>query len=353
LLSSCGSKSGPDNEQNALRPAGPYADQILDLTRPFFWIAVVVGIGVLAATIYVALRFRVKPGDDKMPKQTHGNTVLEVSWTIIPALILAVMAVPTVAVIFDLAERPTGPEVVNVTVTARQWWWQFSYDDNENLQTANELHIPAGRPVALTLVGPPACVGENCYDNGVLHSFWIPELNGKKDVVPGRRQFLKLFADKPGTYRGQCAELCGKEHGFMPIVVEVKSKEDYAAWRDEQKKKGAAVAVNPNKVWELADLVSHGQTVFNANCAACHQPTGAGNTAIGAPALVGDKVVLGPKDHQIDVVLNGQNNGKMPPWKGVLSDVDIASAITYTRNSWGNKAQENVVQPSEVKAARK
>jgi len=159
-------------------------------------------------------------------------------------------------------------------------------------------------------------------------------------------------ADKIGTYRGQCAELCGKEHGFMPIVVEVKSKEDYAKWVGEQKQKLQAAADDPNKVWDLKALVAHGEEVFNANCAACHQANGSGNTALGAPALVSDKVVLGPKQHQIDVVLNGQNNGKMPPWKH-LSDVDIASVISYTRNTWGNKASEGVVQPSEVKAERK
>jgi cytochrome c oxidase subunit 2 len=259
LLASCGSKSGPDNEQNALRPAGPYADQILDLTRPFFWIAVVVGIGVIAGTIYVALRFRTKPDDDKMPKQTHGNTVLEVSWTIIPALILAVMAVPTVAVVFDLAERPTGPEVVNVTVTARQWWWQYTYEDEDGLQTANELHIPAGRPVALTLVGPPACAGERCYDNGVLHSFWVPELNGKKDVVPGRRQFLKIFADTPGTYRGQCAEYCGLSHADMRLSVIAHDEAGYEAWLASQKSPGAGKAA-----------LEEGVQNAKWGCATCH-----------------------------------------------------------------------------------
>ena len=138
----------------------------------------------------------------------------------------------------------------------------------------------------------------------------------------------------------------------MPIVVEVKSKDDYARWRDEQKKKFAAAAEDPNRVFQLTELIDRGHKIFDANCAACHQTSGTGNAAIGAPPLVGDKVVLGPKEHQIDVVLNGQNNGKMPPWKH-LSDVDLASVISYTRNSWGNKADQNVVQPTEIKAARK
>src|SRR3954452_3279123 len=162
LLASCGDSTGPDNKQNALRPAGPSAKKILDLTRPFFWIAVAVGIAITVGTFYVALRFREKPGEERAVKQVHGNTVLEVSWTIIPALILAVMAVPTVATIFSLAKRPVGPNVVHVTVSARQWWWQFTYDDN-NIVTSNQLHIPVGTPVSLTLQGPPLCSGQGCY----------------------------------------------------------------------------------------------------------------------------------------------------------------------------------------------
>jgi cytochrome c oxidase subunit 2 len=236
LFASCG--GGNDNDQNALHPAGPYANKILDLTRPFFWIAVAVGVGVVGGTIFVALRFRVKPGEERAVKQVHGNTILEMSWTIVPALILLVMAVPTVATVFDLAKRPKGPEVLNITVTARQWWWEYSYQDGTNIETANEMHIPIGVPVALTLVGPPqqssSCEGPQCYQNGVIHSFWIPELNGKKDVVPGRHQFLKLFADKPGNYSGQCAEYCGLSHADMRARVVAQTPEDFRTWQQQQ-----------------------------------------------------------------------------------------------------------------------
>jgi len=229
VLASCGNSSGPSNKQNALRPAGPYAHKILDLTRPFFWIAVVIGVGVTAGTIYAALRFREKPGEERFPKQTHGNTVLEVTWTIIPAVILATMAVPTVATIFELAKKPEGPNVVHVTVSARQWWWQFTYDDSK-IVTANELHIPVSTDVDLTLQGPPPCSEPGCYNNGVIHSFWVPELNGKKDVVPGRSQFLKLKADRVGTFLGQCAEYCGLSHANMRLRVIVQTDADYKAW---------------------------------------------------------------------------------------------------------------------------
>jgi cytochrome c oxidase subunit 2 len=235
VLASCGSQTGPSNKQSALRPAGPNAKKILDLTRPFFWVAVVIGIGVLVATIYVALRFRAKPGEEREPKQVHGNTKLEVSWTIIPALILAVMAVPTVATVFQLAKRPTGPDVLHVTVSARQWWWQYTYTDPDNgIVTANEMHIPVDVPVALTLVGPPKCSGDGCYNNGVIHSFWVPELNGKKDVVPGRTQFLTIEASRPGTFLGQCAEYCGLSHANMRLRVIAQPMDQYKAWVQSQ-----------------------------------------------------------------------------------------------------------------------
>jgi len=231
VLASCGDSTGPKNKQNALRPSGPYAKKILHLTEPFFWIAVIVGVGVVFGTIYVALRFREKPGEPRDVKQLHGNTVLEISWTIIPALILAIMAVPTIATIFDLAKKPVGPDVVHVTVSARQWWWQFTYTDaNNDIVTANEMHIPVGVPVSLTLQGPPPCSGAGCYANGVIHSFWVPALNGKKDVVPGRSQFLKLEADQPGVYDGQCAEYCGLSHANMRLKVIAQPMADYQAW---------------------------------------------------------------------------------------------------------------------------
>jgi cytochrome c oxidase subunit 2 len=235
-LASCGDSTGPNNHQNALRPAGKYSRQILHLTLPFFWIAVVVGVGVVAGTFFVALRFREKPGEERSPKQVHGNTVLEISWTVIPAVILAIMAVPTVATIFSLAKKPTGPNVVNVTVSARQWWWQFTYTDPSTggIVTANEMHIPAGVPVSLTLQGPPPCSPAPCYNNGVIHSFWIPALNGKKDVVPGRTQYLKLEADKPGVYLGQCAEYCGLSHADMRMRVIAQTQADYDAWVKSQ-----------------------------------------------------------------------------------------------------------------------
>jgi cytochrome c oxidase subunit II len=258
-LASCGDSTGPNNKQNALRPAGKYARTILHLTLPFFWIAVVIGLGVICGTIFVALRFREKPGEERAVTQVHGNTVLEISWTVIPAVILAVMAVPTVATIFSLAKKPTGPNVVHVTVTARQWWWEFHYDDpGTGIETANELHIPTGVPISLTLE-TPKCSPTPCYLDGVNHSFWIPALNGKKDVIPGRSQFLKLEADKAGIYLGQCAEYCGLSHANMRMRVIAESPAEYQAWIASQLKPVATEAA-------LESGVDNTQWA----CASCH-----------------------------------------------------------------------------------
>jgi cytochrome c oxidase subunit II len=223
VLASCGA-TGPDNRQNALHPAGSAAHKIMNLMSPFFWVAVVVGAGVVGMTIYVAVRFRERPGDDRSPVQTHGNIVLEVSWTIIPFLILAVMAVPTVATIFNLAKIPKGPNVIHVAVDARQWFWQYEYTDKgTQFYTANEMHIPIGQPVVLTLTS-----------KNVIHSFWVPELAGKKDVVPGHPNTLTIEADRAGTFTGQCAEYCGLSHANMRLRVIAESKTDYEAWVRQQ-----------------------------------------------------------------------------------------------------------------------
>jgi cytochrome c oxidase subunit 2 len=192
--------------------------------------------------------------------------------------------------------------------------------------------------------------------NDVIHTWWVPAFGVKQDAVPGFVRDTWFKAEKEGIYRGQCAELCGKDHGFMPIVVEVVSQEKYSAWVGEQKKATAAAADDPGKTWDLKDLVARGEKVFAANCAACHQANGQGLSNM-FPPLAGSKVVLGPELEQIHAVLNGRKgtyrpNTLMPPLSGSLSDTDIAAAITYTRNAWGNKAQDSITQPADVKAAR-
>ena len=348
-------------EWNFQPAASPVAQQIIDLHSLIFWICVAIFVGVFGTMFYALFKHRKSVGHEAV--QFHENTTVEIVWTIIPFLILLFMAYPATKTILGMHD--TTASDMTIKVTGYQWKWGYDYlqegfgyysnlatplaqiegraPKNENylLEVDNPLVVPVDAKVRLVITA-----------NDVIHAWWVPALGVKQDAIPGFVRDTWFRATKPGTYRGQCAELCGKEHGYMPIVVEVKSKDDYTKWLGEQKQKLAAASADPNKVWDVKDLVAKGEQVFNANCAACHQPNGTGNAAIGAPALVGDKVVLGPKQQQIDVVLNGQNNGKMPPWKH-LSDVDIASVVSYTRNSWGNKASENVVQPAEVKAERK
>ena len=256
LLVSCGGNknaSSNNNGQNTLRPAGPAAHKILNLFTPFFWVAVVVGVAVVGMTIYVAIRFRERPGEPRNPVQTHGNTVLEVSWTIVPFLILMVMAVPTIATIFNLAKTPTGPDVVHIEVAARQWFWQYTYTDKDTgFLTANEMHIPIGRPVFLHLTS-----------NNVIHSFWVPELAGKKDVVPGHENTLTIEADHPGTFLGQCAEYCGLSHANMRLRVIAQTESDYDKWVQEQK-----TPLSAAKVQEFDKTIS-GQW----GCISCHSVT--------------------------------------------------------------------------------
>jgi cytochrome c oxidase subunit II len=226
LLAAC---SAEDNGQNSLKPEGPQADKIDRLFIPVFWVSVVIGVLVLGAVVVFALRFRYRSGKNENPKQIHGSTPLEIGWTIVPALILAVVAVPTIITIFDLNKEPTG-DVVNVTAVGKQWWWEFKYPE-QDVVTANELVIPAGRPVRVNLTACDESLPNKC---NVIHSFWVPELNGKRDVVPGRKTFTTIEADKPGTYLGQCAEYCGLSHANMRFRVIAKEPGEFDRWIGEQ-----------------------------------------------------------------------------------------------------------------------
>ncbi|MFZ4515506.1 MAG: cytochrome c oxidase subunit II transmembrane domain-containing protein [Acidimicrobiia bacterium] len=255
LLAGC--ETGPKNNQNSLRPEGPASQTILNLFAPWFWVAVVIGVGVVAATFFVAIRYRDK--GDRRPKQTHGHTALEIGWTVIPALILAVMGAFTVATIWKLA-APAESNAIKVEAVGKQWWWQFNLKTDPyevtaadgkktmatRVVTSGELHIPVGRQIELNVKScdtPTSELGKD-YDPAnppntgcnVIHSFWIPSLNGKADAVPGRDHRLILKADQPGTYLGQCSEYCGLSHANMRMRVIAQTPADYEAWLENQKK---------------------------------------------------------------------------------------------------------------------
>jgi cytochrome c oxidase subunit 2 len=299
------------------------------------------------------------------PATFTDSITVEVVWTAVPFLIVILMALPATKVL--VAQKDTTNADLTVKATGYQWKWGYDYikgegeglsyistldssqramsnagkpeGDNYLLKVDNPLVVPVGQKVRVITTA-----------NDVIHAFAVPAFGIKQDAIPGFVRDTWFRAEKTGDFYGQCQELCGKEHAYMPIHVKVLSAADYSAWVDAEKKKQAAKADDPAKVWALDDLSKRGEKVYAANCAACHQASGKGAGAI--KALDGAAVVLdADKSKQIAVLLNGQNNGTMPAWKQ-LSDTEIAAVITYTKNNWSNKTGQ-IVQPAEVLAARK
>jgi len=249
-------------EQNALDPAGPYAQRPHDLILWVFGIAVVVFVLVQGLILYTSWRFRRREGDDSMPEQTHGNTKLEVVWTVIPAIILAAIAIPTVQLIFEQMDEPEG-EFLTVEVIGHRWWFEYYYPDYD-IYTANEMAIPVGVPVRLEMT---ATDPGRAKDLGVIHSFWIPRLAGKQDLVPGHTTYLNLQADAPGRYLGQCAEYCGLSHVNMRARVVALDPADFEAW--------IAAQTTPAPVPAEGTLEARGRQLFGdlgarQACASCH-----------------------------------------------------------------------------------
>jgi len=308
------------------------------------------------------------------PATFHESTTVEIAWTIVPFLIVIVMALPATKTV--IAMKDTSNADITIKATGMQWKWGYDYlkgegegisflsnlstpraqigspgvpatekrSDTYLLEVDNEVVVPVNKKVRIVLTA-----------NDVIHSWTIPAFAVKQDAIPGFVRDTWFRAEQIGVYRGSCVELCGKDHAFMPIVVRVVSAADYSTWVGKEKARMAALADDPNKTWTIDELKTKGDKVYAANCVACHQATGQGMPNVFA-SLVESPVVIGPKAGQIDVLLNGKHSGKyptaMPAWKQ-LSDTDIAAVITYTRNSWSNKAAENIVQPAEILAARK
>ena len=341
-------------------PQTELARRVLGIHEMMLYICIVIFIAVFAVMFYSIYKHRKAAGHKAA--NFHENATVEIVWTVIPVLILIGMAWPATRVV--LAQKDTRSEDLTIKITGYQWKWGYDYlqdgvsfysslatprkqieDFHGNaaskgehylLEVDNPLVVPAGKKVRLLLTA-----------NDVIHSWWVPAFAVKQDAIPGFVRDTWFKAEKPGIYRGQCTELCGKDHGFMPIVVEVKSQAEYAAWMDEQKKKAAANRDDPNKQWSLPELLAKGEQVYKANCIACHQENGKGIPGT-FPALDGSKIAQGPVADHLHLVLNGKN--AMPKW-AQLSDSELAAVITYERNSWGNKAGD-LLQPAAVKAAR-
>ena len=355
-------------QMNLQPPVTRIAGEIYELHTLMMIIIVIVFLLVFSVMFYSIFKHRKSVG--AKAAQFHESTTVEIIWTVIPLVILVGMAWPATKTV--LALKDTSNPDITIKATGHQWKWGYDYikgegegisflsalstpqdqirngapkGENYLLEVDNAVVVPVGKKVRILTTA-----------NDVIHAWSVPAFGVKQDAIPGFVRDTWFKADKEGTYRGQCSELCGKEHGFMPIVVNVVSAEKYTAWVGEQKKLLAAAADDPSKTWDVAELKTRGEKVFNGNCAACHQANGAG-VPNAFPSLVNSKLVLGAKADQIALVLNGRKGqftatSVMPP-QNVLSDVDIAAAITYSRNAWGNKAKEDMVLPAEVKAARK
>ena len=336
--------------------------KVYDLHMLIFYICCAIAVVVFGAMFYSILRHRKSQGHQ--PATFHESTAVEVVWTIVPFLILVGMAVPAAKTL--IAMENTADADLTVKITGYQWKWRYDYLDGDaagvgffsNLATPraqienrdakgehyllevdNPLVLPVGKKVRFLLTA-----------NDVIHAWWVPDLAIKKDAIPGFINEVWTEIKEPGVYRGQCAELCGKDHGFMPVVVVAMNEKEYLAWAAEQKAASGAAAAAADRQWTKQDLMAKGKQVYDTNCAACHQANGQGIPGT-FPPIKGSKVATGPLDEHIAVVMNGRPGTAMQAFAGQLDDVSLAAVITYQRNAFGNDTGD-VVQPKQIKALR-
>jgi cytochrome c oxidase subunit 2 len=356
--------------------------EVYNLHMLAFYVCCAIGAVVFGVMIYSLINHR--RSKNPRPADFHESTTVEILWTVAPFIILIALAIPAAGTLIKMED--TRNSDMTVKVTGYQWKWQYEYlgqgvsyfstlsaesnrarqlnsgidvntVENYLVDVDNPLVLPVGKKIRFIITA-----------NDVIHAWWVPALAIKKDAIPGYVNEVWTKIDVPGTYRGVCAELCGRDHGFMPIVVKALPEAEYKAWLEKKKaggteaaapvvaapaavvvatatdaKPSAAPATEPSK----DELLKAGEKVYGANCAACHQPTGKGMPP-NFPALAGSKVANGPAEAHIKQVLNGKN--LMAPFKH-LSDADIAAVVTYERLSWGN--QGGAVKVSDVAAARK
>ena len=330
---------------------------IYGLHMTIFLICVAIGVVVFGVMFYSIFKHRKSKG--AVPHQFHESTLVEILWTSIPFLILVLMAIPATKTLIDIYN--TDEAEVDIKITGYQWKWQYEYvgegvtffsnlatpkeqiynvrDKNTNylLEVDEPLVLPIGKKVRFLVTAAD-----------VIHSWWVPALAVKRDAIPGFINEAWTNIEVPGIYRGQCAELCGKDHAYMPIVVDARSPEDYQKWLNEQKVAAAKERELNEKIWTMNELMARGEQTYNKICAACHQVTGAGMPPV-FPALKG--AAMATKADQIDehvhIVMQGKKGTAMQAFAGQLSEVDIAAVITYERNAWGNNTGE-MVTPKEI-----
>lgn len=349
---------------NLPRGVTPISHQAYDLHMLILWVCVVIGIVVFGAMFWSMAMHRKSIG--AQAAHFHHSTFAEIAWTFIPFVILVAMAVPATKALVMMED--TSESDLTIKVTGYQWQWKYEYveDDvvfysrlsqtsrdlvrgdptgHENylLEVDREVVLPIKQKVRLLLTA-----------DDVIHAWWVPELGMKKDAIPGYINSIWVYIEEPGVYRGQCAELCGRDHGFMPIVVRALPLEEYRAWVAEQHGQAnaaaAAEAEAAMREWSTDELMARGEEVYAASCQACHQANGKG-VAGTFPPIAGSKIATGPVGDHLALVMNGKAGTAMAAFGAQLSDPDLAAVITYQRNAFGNSTGD-ALQPKDVQAKR-
>lgn len=338
----------------------PISRSAYEIHMLMLYICIIIGIVVFGAMAWSIYHHRKSRG--AVAAQFHHSTFAEIVWTVIPIVILVAFAIPATKGLI-LMEDTTDADVT-VKVTGYQWKWKYEYIDtdvtvysslalssravmngdptsvpNYLLEVDNEIVLPINKKIRFVLTA-----------DDVIHAWWVPAFGMKKDAIPGFVNEFWAYIEEPGTYRGQCAELCGKDHGFMPIVVIAKSGAEYDTWLAERASDAKMEAIASSKTYDKPDLIAQGEAVYNTNCAACHQTDGTGTGNF--PAIKGSTVATGPLDEHLNVVLNGRPGTAMAAFESKLTDVDLAAVVTYQRNAFGNDVGD-LVQPAVVQSARK
>lgn len=351
-------------ELNMPKGATQISHEVYGLHMIILWICVVIGVIVFGVMFWSIFRHRKSRG--AVARQFHHNTSVEIVWTIIPIIILVVMAVPATTTLQKM-EDPSAADMT-IKITGYQWRWRYDYvdegfgffstlssdsneirqlksgmdpneADNYLLNVDNPLVVPVGYKIRFLSTAAD-----------VIHSWWVPALGWKRDAIPGFINESWAIIEEEGTYRGQCAELCGKDHAFMPIVLKAVSEDEYYNWVGDQLVKQDDADAGADREWGMDELMEKGEEVYGSVCVACHQANGQG--VPGAfPALDGGAITTGPIEDHIDIVMNGKAGTAMAAFGPQLNDVDLAAVITYERNAWGNDTGD-IVQPADIKAER-
>ena len=331
---------------------------VFELHMLIFYICVAIGTVVFSVMFYSLFRYTKKKNPN--PSSFHESSKLEVAWTIVPFLILIAMAVPASKTLTEIYEDEEGE--INIQIVGYQWKWEYKYLEDDinffsNLSTdQDEIYnlVPKGENYLLEVDEPLIIPVDTrvrflITANDVIHSWWVPDFAIKQDAIPGFINTAWTRVEEPGIYRGNCTELCGKNHGFMPVVVKVVEKDEYNDWVLAKKEEAIKLAELTEKEWSLAELSERGEGVYQKNCVACHQMSGEGLPPI-FPALAGSDIVMFDKNRNVEILMEGVQGAAMQSFANQLSEVDMAAVITYTRQAWGNAQNGDgaYVVPSDI-----